>query len=70
MRSPTDQAKTNNPRSSSLEDEVAAWLRRRALRPSATIGKVRVLRIPKRVPPRGGRPFDRSRISDDKPLTA
>jgi hypothetical protein len=34
---------------SSLEDEVAAWRSRRALRPEATIGKVRVVRIRKRV---------------------
>jgi hypothetical protein len=53
--------------SSTLEDEVAAWLRRRAVRPSATSGRVRVVRIPKRMPSR----IDRSaRTSDDKPLMA
>jgi hypothetical protein len=51
MRAPIDQARASNAGSSNLEDEVAAWLKRRALRPGATNGKVRVLRIPKRAPP-------------------
>lgn len=54
MLSLIDQDRASNAGSSRLEDEVAAWLRKRALRPSATSGKVRVLRIPKRSPPRGG----------------
>ncbi|MGY4368819.1 hypothetical protein ACVW1A_004884 [Bradyrhizobium sp. LB1.3] len=44
---------------SSLEAEVAAWRSRRALRPEASTGKVRIVRIRKRVilpagPPKSG----------------
>jgi hypothetical protein len=41
---------TSHAVTSSLEDEVAAWRSKRALRPEASIGQVRVVRIRKRVP--------------------
>jgi hypothetical protein len=44
MRAPID-GKTDI--ATRLENEVAAW-RRRAVRPGTTIGKIRVVRIPKR----------------------
>jgi hypothetical protein len=43
-----DHDGTSKPRALSLEEEVAAWRSKRALRPRATIGSVRVVRIPKR----------------------
>lgn len=46
-------------RAASLEEEVAAWRGRRVARPEATIGKVRVVRIPKRVPLPARPPTDR-----------
>jgi hypothetical protein len=60
-----DRDQVINAGSSGLEDEVAAWLRRRAVRLSATSGKVWVVRIPKRAPPRGSLS---ARMSDNKPL--
>lgn len=46
-------------RGASLEEEVAAWRDRRVVRPEATIGKIRVVRIPKRVPLAARPPADR-----------
>ena len=66
MREYEGQDRATSAGSSGLEDEVAAWLRRRAVRPSATSGGVHVVRIPKRAPPRGPSP----RTSDEKPVMA
>ena len=62
-----DQDRVTNAGSSGLEEEAAAWLRKRAVRPSATSGGVRVVRIAKRVPLRD---CPSARTSDNKPLTA
>ena len=56
MQAPIDLERTSKPRASSLEEEVVVWRSKRALRPRATIGSVRVVRIPKRA----GSPSDRS----------
>lgn len=56
MQAPIDLHRTSKPGAWSLEEEVAAWRSKRALRPSATIGSVRVVRIPKR----GASPSERS----------
>jgi hypothetical protein len=40
--------RTSKPGGRSLEEEVAAWRSKRALRPTSTMGSVRVVRIPKR----------------------
>jgi hypothetical protein len=62
-----DRDRVSNTGSSGLEAEVAAWLKRRAVRPSATSGTVRVVRIPKRARPRGS---PSARTSDSKPVMA
>ena len=53
MQAHEGQDRATSAGSSGLEGEVAAWLKKRAVRPSATSGGVRVVRIPKRAPPRG-----------------
>jgi hypothetical protein len=55
MHAPADLNGTSKPVASSLEEEIAAWRSKRARRPSATIGSVRVVRIPKRASTPSGR---------------
>jgi hypothetical protein len=56
MQEPVGLDRTSKLGAWSLEEEVAAWRSKRALRPRATIGSVRVVRIPKRA----ASPSDRS----------
>ena len=48
MHAPADHDRTSKSGAPSLEQEVAVWRSKRARRPWATMGSVRVVRIPKR----------------------
>ena len=47
----------------SLEEEVAAWRSRRGLRQGSTIGRVQVVRIPKRAVVQWREPFHRAPLT-------